>query len=419
MDEQRTASAATLAAAPASATARRSAAVEVGSRDGLFGLLIRNMLLGALTLMLYRFWARTALRRYLWGRVRIDGDPLEYTGRGSELFVGFLVAMAVLVPILGGFAVVEQFLEPASPTFFVEKLVYVLLILVLIAVAQFRARRYRLSRTLWRGIRFAQTGSQVAFLRLTLGWTLLALATLGLAYPWLRWAQTRYLMNNTWIGDRPVVFAGSARAVLLPWLLVVLAAMVPIAAMVAGILETLALVDLEDLASRIGPIRAVATALTVGAMASVPVLFLAYLNFRVREIRAIAAATRLGDASFRSQARTRNIVGQLLLYALALLLLVAVVASILGGMAVMEAVDVSGRGRGPNAGAIGAIVAALIAFYALAGTLWTWIVGYGVLRHVGATLTIDNVDSLATIGQSTLAGPRSGEGLADSFDVGV
>lgn len=403
----------------------RSAALEFGSRRGLFSLLIKNMLLSAMTLMVYRFWARTALRRFLWSRIRIDGDPLEYTGRGGELFVGFLIAMAVLVPILGAFALVEQFLEPASKTFFVEKLVYGLAIYVLIAIAQFRARRYRLSRTLWRGIRFAQTGSQWEYVRLTLGWGLMVIATLGLAYPWMRWAQARYLIRNTWFGDRAFEFAPYARPPVWPWLGVLA---------IIGIPAALALVFVfgERLLRRLGisfdlePVLGLIDSADadIALVVVVPALALAFLHFRIRELRALAATTLLGFTSFHSAARTRSVVGQCLLYAVVVLLVVAlatagIVFTVFGGMIDPNLLDTNIDVRRPGLGTMAWIVAVVVALYAMLGTLWTWITVFGVLRHVCTTLTVEHIDALAAIGQSTIAGPRSGEGLADSFDVGV
>ena len=46
-----------------------------------------------------RFWLTTDIRRHLWSHTVIDGDAPEYVGRGKELLIGFLIAMAVLVPI--------------------------------------------------------------------------------------------------------------------------------------------------------------------------------------------------------------------------------------------------------------------------------------------------------------------------------
>lgn len=64
----------------------------VGDMGPLFGLVIVNALLSIVTLGIYRFWARTRVRRYLWRNMQLLGEPFEYSGVGSELFVGFLIA---------------------------------------------------------------------------------------------------------------------------------------------------------------------------------------------------------------------------------------------------------------------------------------------------------------------------------------
>ena len=55
-----------------------------GRRKVLLGLLVKNYLLGILTLGIYRFWAKTAVRRYFWGHVSIAGERVEYTGRARN-----------------------------------------------------------------------------------------------------------------------------------------------------------------------------------------------------------------------------------------------------------------------------------------------------------------------------------------------
>ena len=81
-----------------------------GRRGALFGILMMNTLLGFLTLGIYRFWARTRLRQFFWNSIEIDGDVLEYTGRGLELFIGFLIVVAVLVPLAIGYQLLSVFL---------------------------------------------------------------------------------------------------------------------------------------------------------------------------------------------------------------------------------------------------------------------------------------------------------------------
>src|SRR3979409_2241787 len=72
-------------------------------------LLIRGAVLLFVTLGIYRFWLTTDIRRFLWSNTEIAGDGLEYIGTARELLLGFLIAIALLVPInvlffLGAFA---------------------------------------------------------------------------------------------------------------------------------------------------------------------------------------------------------------------------------------------------------------------------------------------------------------------------
>ena len=70
-----------------------------------------NVLLIIVTLGIYRFWAAARQRRYLWSRTEVIGDRLEWSGTGKEMFIGFLVVMAVLLP----FFLFFEFLFPALP----------------------------------------------------------------------------------------------------------------------------------------------------------------------------------------------------------------------------------------------------------------------------------------------------------------
>lgn len=74
-----------------------------GEGGELFVIFIVNLFLKIVTLGIYHFWAKTRIRRYLWTHASFDGERFEYTGRGMELFIGFLKAMGVLILIVLGF----------------------------------------------------------------------------------------------------------------------------------------------------------------------------------------------------------------------------------------------------------------------------------------------------------------------------
>ncbi|MGD9809975.1 MAG: DUF898 family protein [Sphingobium sp.] len=59
-----------------------------------------NLLLTLVTLGIYRFWATTRTRRYLWSRTTFIDDRLEWTGTGKELFLGFVIVVGLfLIPL--------------------------------------------------------------------------------------------------------------------------------------------------------------------------------------------------------------------------------------------------------------------------------------------------------------------------------
>jgi uncharacterized membrane protein YjgN (DUF898 family) len=74
--------------------------------------------------------------------------------------------------------------------------------------AVYRARRYRLTRTVWRGVRFWMTGSGWNYAWRVGLWTLLASITLGVALPWRQAALERFKMRHTSYGNIPGRFAG-------------------------------------------------------------------------------------------------------------------------------------------------------------------------------------------------------------------
>ena len=171
-----------------------------------------NLLLTIVTLGIYRFWAKTRIRRYLWSQTEFLEDRFEYTGTGKELLVGFLIVFTFLIVIWGGYTYVFTAIWPEWVTDWQLNFLYQAPLFIasvpLIAIARFRARRYRLSRTLWRGIRGAQTGSSSHYGMLSAVFWLLTILTLGFYWPYMQTRLVGYKLNNTWFGDRAVTFDG-------------------------------------------------------------------------------------------------------------------------------------------------------------------------------------------------------------------
>jgi uncharacterized membrane protein YjgN (DUF898 family) len=182
-----------------------------GKPWNLVGLSLLNALLAVVTFGVYSFWGRTEVRRRIWSSVRIHGEPLAYTGTGAELLLGFLIAFGlVLLPIsLVTYAAILAF-GPQSPAAgFVQLLLY-MIILILVGIAVYRARRYRLSRTTWRGIRGTMVGSPLAYGLTSFLTILLYPLTLGWIAPWRAMYLQRWLTRDTRFGNRPLCFEGSS-----------------------------------------------------------------------------------------------------------------------------------------------------------------------------------------------------------------
>ena len=82
-----------------------------GEGGPLFRLATVNSVLTLITLGIYRFWARTRVRRYIWSSTTAGGDSFQYTGSGLEKLLGFLVAVVILAFSLGALQLGLYFLN--------------------------------------------------------------------------------------------------------------------------------------------------------------------------------------------------------------------------------------------------------------------------------------------------------------------
>ncbi|MDQ8028448.1 MAG: DUF898 family protein [Brevundimonas sp.] len=171
--------------------------------SGFLGLSLKNGLLNLITLTLYRFWGKTEVRHRVWKGVRLNGEAFEYTGRGVELFIGFLLASVVLgVPFL----VVVFAVQFGAEWMILFLLPMYIALPWLWGFGVFTAFRYMASRTTWRGIRFSLKGSAVNY-----GWLFLGVGILdGITMGWFRPAGERMLAEKIWdevrFGDRRLRF---------------------------------------------------------------------------------------------------------------------------------------------------------------------------------------------------------------------
>jgi uncharacterized membrane protein YjgN (DUF898 family) len=176
-----------------------------GDAVDLFLLMIKNIFFTLVTFGIYAPWARAARRRFLWGQVEIDGQRLEFTGTGRELFFGYLKVLIGYIVLV----VVPQMVRRQNPE--VGRMLQTfssLGIAILIPYAIYWSRRYLLSRTRWRGIRFGLAGDAAKFFRVWMAGSFLSVVTLGLYLPVFGNRVYATIMNNTRYGTGSFAYDG-------------------------------------------------------------------------------------------------------------------------------------------------------------------------------------------------------------------
>jgi uncharacterized membrane protein YjgN (DUF898 family) len=414
---------ATAAAAPALGVAPAVARFR-GKPRALWRLLGRGAVLLMFTLGLYRFWLTTDIRRFMWSNSELAGESFEYTGTARELLIGFLMALAILVPLYTAFFLLTL---AGGPTGEWVSLTGFLLLTLLGHYAAYRARRYRLSRTVYRGVRFHQEGSAWRYAICALFWWSLILLTLGLAYPFAQSRLERFRMRYTYFGNLAGRFEGSGARLLLRGVLLWFLAVIPF---VAGLVATLAAIDWDALAAAgdgddlsswlegSGLGGAVVYAVLTGGWLLLSFAIL-YPIFQAILLRWWASGVRFGDMTMTSRLRTGQVIGvyaRFLWYAFLFTLLAAAIV-VAGSVALTRltgGLDAMSKEIVTTIAAIAAYVATALGY----STIYQATVKLGIWRCLVDTLDVSHLSALE---QVTAAGePASpvGEGLADALSVG-
>jgi uncharacterized membrane protein YjgN (DUF898 family) len=264
------------------------------------GLGIKNGLLNIITFGIYSFWAKTATRKRIWEKVSLNGEAFSYTGKGLELFLGFLLGTAILlVPYV---AVI--ILTMVDKLFMLLIIPLYIALIVVLGAATFMAFRYVAGRTRWRNTRFQLTGSPAKF-----GWTYLGyFALFCLTLGWFSPAMTMRLSGKLWgalsYGDKKLDWQRSAKEGLyapftLAWLVGVLGYAGFIALMIPSMAATQAS-GAPDIAF-IGKLYAY-------LLGYILVLVLASAAYHVALMRAVIGAIRVDDVRFSIKVKAVDLI---------------------------------------------------------------------------------------------------------------
>jgi uncharacterized membrane protein YjgN (DUF898 family) len=180
-----------------------------GTGGGLFLIAVKNLLLTLVTFGIYLPWARTARRKYLWQNIDVGGHRLRYHGTGQELLIGYLKVAGVYFLFFGVPALITLASRIAGMALQISA--FVVLFFLVIPVAIFGSRRYRLSRTSLRGVRFGLDPGPGGFVKLFAISQLLTICTIGLFGPVAQNRLHQYLTSRSRYGSEAFVYDGPDR----------------------------------------------------------------------------------------------------------------------------------------------------------------------------------------------------------------
>jgi uncharacterized membrane protein YjgN (DUF898 family) len=386
----------------------------------LFSLVLVNFLLNVITAGFFRFWAKTRLRRYFLSRVSFLDDRLIYTGTGKELFIGFLVILAVLVPVFIGFELLKGYaFGQGMIVFTFAQVVYYGSIMFLVFAAVYRAQRYRLSRITWRGIRGGQAGSAFAYAIRAMGWSAAVLVTVGLAYPLMRTDLMAYRINNARFGQQGFWFTGSAGPLfaywMLPWisLLVLAGSVIALVGLVgtANLTEGFENMTTEDKAA-LGKTMPIWSPVVYGAIG---LFFIASFWYRAAEVRHFTGHTTFGNLAFESRLTGFKLLLPYLAYGFLLSLVIGGVIALLA--AGIYSFDGSVLDSENETTFTIFVFGAVIVLFGMGSLFKPLIVQNFLIRVFCNSLTIKGRIESDKLLQSQMKAPQRGEGLADALDI--
>lgn len=400
-----------------------------GHRWRLFWMALRLGVLTVLTLGFYRFWMKTRLRRWYWSAFRPGGHPLEYVGDPWEKLLGFLIAVVFLAFYIG---IVNLLLMFASFSLFngsgVAYFLSFIGVIPLWFYATYRARRYVLARSRWRGIRFGLAPGAWGYALTALWHWFLTIVSLGLLWPRKSFYLEKYITDRTYYGAQPMEQTGRWTALLGPWMLVWL----PIGVLLVTVGLSFALspnlsLDMLFTDEDSGALDGVLAVLGIGVFVLPFWLPLTLLNYSVKRLKYLTSTKVLGTARLSMAPRFWRVFGVYFWgYVLAGLVSGIVLAPIVA-IAITTAVRF-GADLGVDLGALAtasqaALTALGVASYFLLFLMWSALthafIRFPLFRHYAETLQVHDPRGIDQITQRARDEFGEAEGFAEALDVGA
>jgi uncharacterized membrane protein YjgN (DUF898 family) len=303
--------------------------------------------------------------------------------------------------------------------------------------AVYRARRYRLTRTVFRGLRFHQAGSAVHYAVRAMLWWIPIGMTLGLASPWATANLERYKMRNTFYGNLGGSFAGAGgrlfgRTILI-WFLVISPFVVAVAAAVttidwAAVADTLEDEDTLGLIVALGidaPLMRGIGLLIPGVVWAVVASLILYPAYQAIVMRWWLGGLRLGGTAVASDLRMRRYYGaylQYLLYVALFSIAFFSVAAVIGGIgyiALRGEIDLAHASLLRDGLLAGSGLIAYVIYIVGVSTIYQVTVKMRLWQVAVESMLISGIATLDHVQAGEATSSAVGEGLADALGAGA
>ncbi|WP_425101679.1 YjgN family protein [Tropicibacter sp. S64] len=383
-----------------------------GTRGALFALAFKTGALTLVTLGIYRFWQKTRIRKYIWSSVDAGGDRFEYTGTGLEKLLGFLIAVVFLAVYLGAIQMlllyfgISVMVQPTTLEQSIAQIIglYISIFAVLpfALFAVYRARRYKMARTRWRGIRFGMEKGAWGYVWRAIGHGLLTIVTLGILLPRMTFHLEKYMTDRSWYGDEPFHQSGTwtdlyaaMKHVFIGIALVILGGVLAFAAMGNEVLTILAM--------------------AIGFIGYVWLL-IGGIYYGVRSFGYLTSHKTLGNhVALVSEPRTGFVIKTWLIGVLLTGLITAAFGAVLGG--VVFGAAMAGGGEPGIAVIVVSVLGYLGLLVLVQALVLVWVV-QPILAHYIGTVTVLNPEALDDIHQRAAETGIDADGFADALDIG-
>lgn len=260
-----------------------------------FVIWIVNIALTLVTLGIYSAWAKVRTLRWFYGHTLLDNQAFSYLASPIQILKGRLIALAALVAYY-------------AATSFAPMLAMLFLLALLVAMPWIvvMSLRFHARMSAYRGLRFDFTGrlGEAAVIYVLL--PLLMLPTLGLILPYMAYRQVRFIAGNTVYGQTAARYQGTLKPFWGVYLLAFVLMLLPLAVVAYGFFQLYQMKTAGIPAEAAG--AGVAGSIGLGMLFFYLMLPVVGAMIMARTANLFYNGTALGPVGFQSSQRARSLV---------------------------------------------------------------------------------------------------------------